>query len=172
MPALEDLLLKPAPEGAKGLLGATLSFQGKSGCIIETEAYRGMDDPASHAHKGPTPRSSIMFGVPGVIYVYLIYGMHHCLNIVTEPEGTPAAILIRGLQLEDGTLIQGPGRVCSYLGITRALNGALLNTEKSLSLELSHTSFPYTSTSRIGIEKGLDKLWRFIVDGIEKEKLR
>lgn len=162
MPALEDLLLKPAPEGAKRLLGATLSFQERHGQIIETEAYRGADDPASHAHKGPTPRSSIMFGPPGFTYVYLIYGMHHCLNIVTEPEGTAGAILIRGLQLEDGTLIQGPGRVCSYLGITRALNGTQINTQKSLSLELSNTPVPHTSTPRIGIKKGTGKLWRYV----------
>ena len=88
-------------EVAQDLLGMTLVFKEHRALITETEAYRGIDDGASHAFNGPTPRSQVMFGAPGMSYVYFIYGMYHCLNIVTEPEGHPSAVLIRGVKLLD-----------------------------------------------------------------------
>lgn len=108
-----------------------------AGTIVETEAYLGGDDPASHSHRGPTPRSAMMFGPPGMAYVYLIYGMYHCLNVVTEPEGTGAAVLIRALSPAvpdafSGTRapvglparrLSGPGRLCRELGIDLSMNG-------------------------------------------------
>jgi 3-methyladenine DNA glycosylase Mpg len=84
------------PMVAQALLGQRLVVNRQVAVITETEAYRGEDDPASHAFKGPTPRAKIMFGPAAMTYVYLIYGMHHCLNIVTEPTGQAGAVLIRG----------------------------------------------------------------------------
>jgi DNA-3-methyladenine glycosylase len=99
--------------------------------IIETEAYVGPEDKASHAHRGKTKRNEVMFGPPGHWYVYFTYGMHHMLNIVTGPTGFPAAVLIRAVEpIQNHSLIRtnkridGPGRLTKALGITRALNGA------------------------------------------------
>ena len=90
---------QPTLEVAEALLGKVLVFKKFSGIITETEAYLGFEDPASHAFKGKTPRSKIMFGTSGVSYVYLIYGMYFMLNIVTEDKDFPAAVLIRGTWL-------------------------------------------------------------------------
>lgn len=92
-----------------------------AGKIIEVEAYVGSQDKACHASKGRTARTDVMFGPPGVSYVYLIYGMHHLLNVVTEREEFPAAVLIRAIEVE-GTLIDGPGKLCRELNIDRSLN--------------------------------------------------
>jgi DNA-3-methyladenine glycosylase len=109
-----------------------------SGYIVEVEAYIGEDDQASHAHPGRTARNATMYGPPGHAYVYLIYGMHHCLNIVTDREGYPAAILLRALEPLEGIplmerqrghrpvtqLTNGPARLCQALAIDRRLDGA------------------------------------------------
>ena len=106
------------------------------GMILETEAYLGSGDEASHSWRGPTPRSQVMFGPPGVAYIYFIYGMHHCLNFVTEPAGRGAAVLVRAIEARvrananveslerPAARLRGPGLVCRELGITLALNGA------------------------------------------------
>lgn len=109
------------------------------GKIVETEAYKGPEDLASHASRGRTPRTEIMFGPPGYAYIYLIYGMYFCLNVVTEPEGYPAAVLIRAIELvKEGIkggrrdikgykgkdlLTNGPGKLCRYFGIDKSVNG-------------------------------------------------
>jgi DNA-3-methyladenine glycosylase len=102
------------------------------GRIVETEAYVGSEDLACHASKGRTPRTAVMFGPPGYAYVYLIYGMYHCLNAVTEREGFAAAVLIRAVEplagIEGRT--DGPGRLCRAMGIDRALNGADLTGDR------------------------------------------
>ncbi len=122
---------------ARELLGTVLELRraGKvlAAAIIETEAYLSADDAASHSHRGPTPRSLIMFGPPGMAYVYLIYGMYHCLNVVTEPEGVGSAVLIRALEpLPDGAAptpgwtrraLAGPGRLCREFGVDLRMNG-------------------------------------------------
>ena len=131
--------------------------------ITETEAYRGSNDPASHAFKGATPRSAIMFDQPGLLYVYMIYGIHHCLNITCEPSGSPAAVLIRGLKLNNGLALDGPGKVCRYLNLKRQDTGRSLDKDSSLQL-LDRTDIPkYKSTPRIGIKAGKDKLWRYVM---------
>lgn len=150
-------------EVAKNLLGKTMVFGKVKGIITETEAYRGADDEASHAFSW-TPRSSIMFGPPGYSYIYFIYGMYHCLNIVTEEKNSPSAVLIRGLKLPDIHL-NGPGKICKYLGITREHNGINLVTDNNFYLtEGIINAATYTSTARIGIKKAIDKQWRFLIN--------
>lgn len=147
---------------AQELLGKCLVFGPKKGFIIETEAYRGSDDEASHAYRGLTPRTRVMFGPAGHSYVYLIYGIHHCLNLVTEEEGHGSGVLIRGLYTATGA-IYGPGKVCQYLGITRIHNGQCVITDPSFYVTEGLANLPYQATPRIGITKAVDKPWRFVV---------
>jgi DNA-3-methyladenine glycosylase len=121
------------------LLGKTLvhceNGVRRSGRIVETEAYLA-NDLASHARSGPGGRAAIMWGSPGVAYVYLIYGLHHCFNAVTEPEGTPGAVLVRALEpLDNIERANGPALVCQALHITRSQSGANLADGQSLFLE-------------------------------------
>jgi len=95
--------------------------------IVETEAYHGEEDRASHARFGKTPRAAVMFGPPGHAYVYLVYGMHHCMNVVTGAEGFAAAVLLRGAEALEGCLDEprGPGKLCRALAIRRERHGGL-----------------------------------------------
>ena len=106
-------LSRPAPEVAPGLLGWRLTAHGVSGIIAETEAYQGEEDLACHAAKGRTPRTATLYAAPGTIYVYLCYGMHHLLNLVTDREGVPSAVLIRGSGLKAGVLTPESARAPS-----------------------------------------------------------
>ncbi|MBI2465991.1 MAG: DNA-3-methyladenine glycosylase [Candidatus Sungbacteria bacterium] len=146
---------------AKNLLGKHLCRRLQSGKIIssmitETECYRGFNDQASHAHKGRTQRTEVMFGAPGTIYVYLIYGMHHCLNLVCEKKDYPAAVLIRGVEN-----VNGPGRVCKYFQIDRRLNGQKLGRELWIeNREEKVTSSKIQVSRRIGVDyAGESKDW-------------
>jgi len=131
--------------------------------ITETEAYCGQKDLANHASKGITPRTKVMFGPPGRAYIYLIYGMYHCLNIVTEKEGYPAAVLIRGCELADG-----PGKTCRDLKIDKNFNGVDLCLSKELWIEDGGEKSPIIKKGkRIGVDyagKWKDKLWRFYTE--------
>jgi len=125
---------------ARSLIGKHLVRQTSngllSGRIVETEAYIGPEDLACHASRGRTARTDVMFGPAGVAYVYLIYGMYHCLNVVTEREGYPAAVLIRAVEeTESASLIDGPGRVCRFFDIDRQLNRWDLTQRERLWLE-------------------------------------
>lgn len=121
---------RPTQQVARELLGMELVHVvdgiARRGRIVETEAYIGPQDLASHSSKGITPRTRTMYGPPGHAYVYLIYGMYHCMNAVTEPEGHGSAVLIRALEplygIEGDT--RGPGLLCQAMGIDRSLNGA------------------------------------------------
>lgn len=142
-----------------------------SGRICETEAYRNSDDPASHAFRGKTPRSAIMFGQPGHAYIYFIYGMYHMLNVVTEPEGTAGAVLIRALEPLEGlekdqTIYSGPGKLCKALGLTLADNGASLSGPRIMIGDDGFTPINIGAASRIGITKGQEKLWRFFLPSV------
>lgn len=147
---------------AQDLLGKTLVFEDHYGIITETEAYRGSDDPASHAFPGSTPRSYIMFGEPGYSYVYQIYGMYYCLNIVAEACTQPAAVLIRGLHVP-GIHLNGPGKLCRHLKITKTHNALDLIAHPTFYVAEGLPTVSYTATPRIGIKKALDKLWRFVM---------
>jgi len=169
---------------ARALLGQRLvrllDGQRLSGLICETEAYGGPEDQASHAYRR-TPRSAIMYGPPGYAYVYFIYGMHFCLNVVTEAEGRAGAVLIRSILpqegialmrghrpgVSDGQLTNGPGKLCRALRITDVLNGLDLTTSPVLFLEAG-PSIPDTQviiTPRIGVRGDSEarlRPWRFV----------
>jgi len=157
---------RPTPQVAKELIGKVLvrRLAGEliKARITETEAYCGQKDLACHASKGLTPRTKIMFGPAGFTYVYLIYGMYYCLNIVTGREGYPAAVLIRGV--ED---IRGPGKVCRDLRIDKSLNAVDISTSKELWIEEGLEKIESSQIKkgkRIGVDyagKWKDKLWRF-----------
>ena len=129
--------------------------------IIEAEAYRGFNDQASHASKGRTNRTEAMFGEPGTIYVYLVYGLHHCLNIVTEKKDYPAAVLIRSVESASG-----PGRVCRYFQIDKKLNGRALGRELWVKNSLNIPKSKILAVSRIGVGyagESKDWPWRFVL---------
>ena len=144
--SLRELLGGDPVEVAPFLLGKLLVAGAAGGRIVEVEAYRGAADPASHAYRGLTARNRSMFGAPGLAYVYLSYGLHHCCNIVCWPEGTAGAVLVRALapatglaemrarrpasQLEED-LCSGPGKLCQALGIDRRHDGEDLLAETS-----------------------------------------
>lgn len=156
---------------AYDLVGKRFVFHRLSGIITETEAYRGKDDEASHAYKGLTPRNRAMFGPPGHIYVYFIYGMHYCLNIVTEDEGSPSAVLIRGLLLPQIHL-NGPGKISRFLGISNKEYGLNLLTHDRIYLAQGIPCHGVKATPRIGIKKATDKLWRFTDEGLRMPSFR
>jgi DNA-3-methyladenine glycosylase len=160
----------PTVEVARSLIGKYLVRENGhgqiAGKIVEVEAYVGSEDKACHASKGRTQRTDVMFGPPGVAYVYLIYGMYHCLNVVTEGEDFPAAILIRAIEIE-GRLIDGPGRLCREMGIDRTLNRIDLTQGDALWFEDRGQSVSKKAIGtfpRIGIDyagEWANKLWRF-----------
>ena len=129
---------RPTVTVARSLIGKYVvrEIDGRilAGKILEVEAYVGPEDKACHASKGRTQRTEVLFGPPGVAYVYLIYGMYHCLNVVTEREEFPSAVLVRAIEI-DGKLIDGPGRLCRTLEIDRRLNRVDLTTGESLWFE-------------------------------------
>lgn len=149
---------------APRLLGKILVRRTEGGiiraAITETECYKGTDDTACHASRGKTARTSVMFEEGGRAYVYLCYGMHNMLNIVTGAQGEPQAVLIRSL-----AKVQGPGRLTKAMEITRELNGEILYESDRLWLE-DGESLEYTQTPRIGIDyadkKDRERLWRYI----------
>jgi DNA-3-methyladenine glycosylase len=170
---------------ARALLGKKLVRQTDriklSGMIVETEAYCGSEDSACHAHRGKTPRNSVMFGSPGHAYVYFTYGMHYMLNMVTREEGNPCAVLIRALVPLTGIeemesrrkkkgvqLTNGPAKLCQALSIDKSLNGWDLTCGSKLWVE-DYKRIPdksITKTPRIGIDyakkEHRDAPWRFL----------
>jgi len=146
------------------LIGKVLYFQGKTAIITETESYIGQDDPACHAARGRTKRTDVMFGLAGFSYVYLIYGMYYCLNFVTETDGFPAATLIRGVHvISPATYLNGPGKLCRYLGINISHNKLDIINNNEFFVSDIGLKLPYSITARIGITKGIDKLWRYVI---------
>lgn len=172
MPCLpRRFFARPTLVVAKKLLGARLHFNGRTGMIVETEAYIGQDDPACHATRGKTKHNAPMFAQPGTAYIYFTYGMHWCLNVVTEQEDFPAAVLIRGIVTDDGTHIDGPARTTKYFGLTGEQNELDLVTTPDFYIERGAKP-PHSCTSRIGIRVGLDKMWRCVAEGYDTKKPR
>jgi DNA-3-methyladenine glycosylase len=148
------------------------------GIIVEAEAYRGPDDPACHAFRGLTKRNRVMFGPPGFLYVYFTYGNHHMLNVVTERDGFPAAVLLRAVEPQYGVetmanrrmtedelnISSGPGKLAKALGVTLADNDTDLTDSKIFIAEPSRFFGDIKASSRIGIgQQGHKKLWRFYI---------
>ncbi|KKP68865.1 MAG: hypothetical protein UR66_C0003G0130 [Candidatus Moranbacteria bacterium GW2011_GWE1_35_17] len=173
---------------ARELLGKVLIYKNKdqiiSGIIVETEAYVGPKDLASHASRGKTPRNEVMFGEAGHWYIYLIYGFYNCLNIVTEEKNYPAAVLIRAVEPLEGislmeinrktkkleNLTSGPGKLCQAFGIDKNLNHiSALNKKSPLFIGDIGTKIPKSKiikTTRIGVDyagKWKDKKLRFYI---------
>ncbi|MBW4682763.1 MAG: DNA-3-methyladenine glycosylase [Microcoleus vaginatus WJT46-NPBG5] len=182
-------LARPSTEVAPDLLGCTLVRQladGQTirGMIVETEAY-GPGDPACHAYRRRTPRNQVMFGPAGMSYVYLIYGIYHCFNIVTDLDGVPSAVLVRALLLETmppwidarqitkpNRLAAGPGKLCLALQIDLSLTALELRAGQPLWLEHRSPKFQqdresraisFVQTTRIGITAGAELPWRWYV---------
>jgi DNA-3-methyladenine glycosylase len=153
-------------EVARALLGTFLVHDGEVARIVETEAYLGLADAASHAFRGMTPRTRVMFGPPGHAYVYLIYGMYHCLNIVAEPEGSPGCVLIRAAEIGTADAGRGPGRLTRALGITLRQYGCDL-THGPLTVHAARREegFEIAVSPRIGIKDNADWPLRFFVKG-------
>jgi DNA-3-methyladenine glycosylase len=172
---------RPTIEVARELLGKVLVHGAAAGIIVETEAYLGEGDLAAHAARGITQRTSVIFGRPGHAYVYLIYGMYECLNLVAEPDGAAGCVLLRALQPVAGLdemqvrragvekvseLANGPGKLTRAMGITRALNGADV-TRGALVVRdgVMAEKVEIAVSPRIGIRESADLPLRFWIAG-------
>ena len=177
---------RPALEVAPDLLGARLVHASPTGVvagrIVEVEAYAGPEDRAAHSSRGRTPRNAVMFGPPGHLYVYFVYGMHHCINVVCGPGSKPEAVLIRAVAIDEGMdlararrgwskigaplpLAAGPGNVAAAFGIDRSLNGADLTTGP-VWVTLGEAPPRIVARPRVGVAYAGDWAalpWRFLV---------
>lgn len=169
--------LSGAPaDAARALLGATLHGRGVSARIVEVEAYAGLADPASHAFRGMTDRTAVMFGPAGFLYAYFVYGMHTCLNVSTGPDGVGSAVLLRAAEVVSGAdvaatrrpaarrptdLARGPANLALALGITLADGGADLLADGELGLELREPATDIAVGPRVGVSAAAEVAWRF-----------
>ena len=178
---------RPAPAVARDLLGCVVEVAAPDGIvavrIVETEAYAGQDDPASHAWRGPTPRSGVMFGPPGRTYVYFSYGMHWALNLVCERRGRAAAVLLRAGEVVEGVelaasrrrpgtaasrLASGPANLAACLGLDGDSNGLDVTTTGSpvrVRRGVAAHDHEVGTGPRIGISRAVDVPWRFRILG-------
>ena len=172
-----------SPKVAKGLIGCRLvrvaDGERISGTVVETEAYRGRRDPASHAFRGKTKRNEVMFGPAGFAYVYFTMGIHYCLNVTAEEEGAASAVLIRAAQPFEGIekmrrnrgvaeltkLASGPGNLTKAFGIGRELNGEDMVTSGRLFFEEGGRDCRIGVSSRVGVGAGESFRWRFYARG-------
>jgi DNA-3-methyladenine glycosylase len=173
---------------ARALLGKQLVTSRRgvvtAGTIVEVEAYLGSGDPACHAARGKTPRNAIMFAAPGHCYVYLIYGMYYCVNVVSDPEGVGSAVLVRAVEPTVGlgtmarrrsagrvpqrNLARGPGRLCQALAIDRSFSGEHFDTSSKIWIAGDARRVPSShieTTGRIGISLGSELPLRFSIAG-------
>ena len=170
---------RPVAEVAPDLIGCMLTVDGVGGLIVETERYQ-QDDPASHSFRGPRGRAAVMFGPPGRLYVYRSYGLHWCVNLVCEAEGSGAAVLIRALApihgiprmrarrrgVPDKLLCAGPGRLCAALAIDRHLDGAeAVDPAGRVALFDRAAPVGIATGPRIGISVAAEQPWRFGLAG-------
>jgi DNA-3-methyladenine glycosylase len=173
-----EFFARSVHEVAPELIGVTLLVNGVGGPIVEAEAYESAVDPSAHGFRGRTPRNASMFGPPGHAYVYRSYGIHWCLNLVCEEEGSAAAVLIRGLEpahgvevmqqrrglLDPRLLCAGPGRLCQALGVTRDDDGLALD-EPPFELLPADSARAVVAAPRIGISVGTELPWRYCAAG-------
>jgi DNA-3-methyladenine glycosylase len=178
----EELAVDPI-DAAKLLLGCVLEAGDVRVRLVEVEAYRGGDDPASHCYRGKTPRNEVMFGPAGHLYVYFVYGMHFCANVVSLTDGVPGAVLLRagevigGIEVarsrrpasrSDAELAKGPARLTSVLGLERGHNGVDLTDPDSPVRLYAGDPVPAErihAGPRVGVAVAMDVPWRFWVDG-------
>lgn len=178
----QELAVDPV-DAAKLLLGCVVEAGDVRVRLVEVEAYRGGDDPASHCYRGRTPRNEVMFGPAGHLYVYFVYGMHFCANVVSLTDGVPGAVLLRagevvsGLEAararrpasrSDAELAKGPARLTSVLGLERGHNGLDLTDPASPVRLLAGDPVPPSSIvagPRVGVAVAMDVPWRFWIDG-------
>ena len=172
---LDELLAGTVHEVARGLLGWTFLRDGVGGRVVEVEAY-APGDPASHGYRGVTARTASMFAAPGTLYVYRSYGIHWCVNVACEPEGTGAAVLLRALEPTHGIdemrrrrgrfdardLCSGPGKLAQALGITREADGCRVDGPP-FALEPPDGPVAVVATPRIGITKAVELPWRYVL---------
>jgi DNA-3-methyladenine glycosylase len=166
---LLDLLARPPAEAARLLLGTVIVRRDgddvRAARIVETEAYLGQDDPSAHSFRGRTTRTAPLWGRPGTIYVYFIYGMHHCLNFSVEREGTAGCVLIRAAEPLTGLApgaATGPGRLCRALAIDTALSGRhLFDADRALYLREGRPPRRIGVSTRVGISQAADWPLRF-----------
>ena len=174
-----DQLRGPATEVAPRLLGRVLVAGERAGRIVEVEAYMGADDPASHAYRGPTPRTATMFGPAGHLYVYFTYGMHWCANVVTGEDGQGTAVLLRALApltgvdemraartraRRDRDLCNGPAKLAQALGLDGTHDGVDLCDPDSRVQLLDDGWRPEVeplTSARVGISVAVDRRWRW-----------
>jgi len=163
-----DFFARDTLQVARDLIGKLLVRGDRWGRLVEVEAYRGPDDLAAHSSRGLTPRTRVMYGPPGHAYVYLVYGMHHCLNFVCRPEGMPEAILVRALEPGPGVgRCSGPGLVCRALDVDRSLNGAPLVAPELYVLDDGYRPAAVHQAPRIGVDYSgdwKDRPWRFLME--------
>ncbi|MFI6762078.1 DNA-3-methyladenine glycosylase [Micromonospora sp. NPDC050417] len=181
---LPTMLAGPLLPAARGLLNCRLTAGGVTVRLTEVEAYAGTaGDPASHAHRGRTPRNSVMFGPAGYAYVYFTYGMYWCMNVVTGQEGEASAVLLRAGEVVDGLdlarsrrtavrrdldLARGPARLCAALGVDRAAYGLFLLGDGPVRLTPPADPVPPTAVvagPRVGVTSAHDRPWRFWLHG-------
>ncbi len=171
----------PATQVARALLGCVILHGETAGMIVETEAYLGADDLAAHSARGLTERTRVIFGPPGRAYVYFIYGMHECLNVVAESAGSPGCVLIRALEPLSGLrlmaerrrwsgppkgLTNGPGKLTEALAITRSQYGVRLDRgELTIRRWKTQPAIEIGVTPRVGISQCMDLPLRFIWKG-------
>jgi len=168
---------RPTLAVARDLLGRALVYDSPDGRraarIVEVEAYLGEQDPASHASRGPTPRAAVMFGKPGVAYVYFIYGNHHCMNVVAHAAGVAGAVLLRGAEPleglgDDPAALRGPGRLARAFALTTAHTGLdLVRSPLHLRAGEPVAAPDVVRSRRIGIAQRntSERPWRFSVRG-------
>lgn len=175
-----DPLAADPATAARALLGATLHGRGVSARIVEVEAYAGVRDPASHAFRGETPRTTVMFGPAGYLYAYFVYGLHTCLNVSAGPDGEAAAVLLRSAEVLSGhetaatrrptarrpaDLARGPANLALALGITLADGGTDLLAGGEVRLELHEPPVGVAVGPRVGVSAAADVPWRLWVPG-------
>jgi DNA-3-methyladenine glycosylase len=178
--SVEAFFARPVVEVAPDLLGSSIECGGVRLRLTEVEAYQGMNDPASHSYRGPTPRNEVMFGPAGRVYVYFIYGMHWAVNLVCEGDGHAAAVLLRGAEVVEGLgvarghrgrvadrqLARGPGNLAQAIDARGAMTGTTLwDGPIRWTANPNETAYVTERGPRVGVSQAADRPLRFWIEG-------